>query len=74
MEQAIRNLASAVLLQAAKDYCNGTEKEREIILRELRSIWMRYLTDGTSVVVAEQLEKNWKAIAPRLEWDQQHTT
>lgn len=72
MEQNIRNLASAVLLQAAKDYCAGDEKERAKISEELRSEWMQELTQGISLVVAEQLEKNWEAIAPRLEWDQQN--
>ena len=72
MEQNIRNLASAVLLQAAKDYCDGTDKERAKISEELRSEWVQELTQGISLVVAEQLEKNWKVIAPRLEWDQQN--
>ncbi len=72
MEQNIKNLASAVLLQAAKDYCAGTEKEQAKISEELRSEWMQELTQGISLVVAEQLEKNWKSIAPRLEWDQQN--
>ena len=71
MEQAIRNLASAVLLQAAKDYCAGDDKRRAVILKHLRSEWMQELTQFNqcnSLVVADQLENNWEEIAPRLEW------
>ena len=67
--QAIKNLASAVLLQAAKDYCSGDDRQRARILKELRSKWMQELTalnDCNSLIVAEQLEKNYEAIAPRL--------
>lgn len=69
MEQNIRNLASAVLLQAAKDYCAGDDSQRKVIVKELHSEWMQELTQGISIVVAEQLEKNWEEIAPRLKWE-----
>ena len=72
MEQAIRNLASAVLLQAAKDYCAGDEKRRAAILKQLRSAWMVELTslnECNSLIVAEQLEKNHETIEPRLKWE-----
>ena len=64
----IRNLASAIMLQATKEYC-GLDPEpasKTSILRDLRSPWMNGLTDGMSVVVAERLEKHWREIKKRL--------
>lgn len=64
----VRELTCAIMMQAVRDYfADGItdEKQREI-LRELRSKWMDYITNGTSVVVAEQLEKNPKEIKARL--------
>jgi hypothetical protein len=63
----IRNLASAVLLQAAKDYCRGSEKEKKAVLKDLNSKWMDELTDGRSKLIAAQLVKNADVIAKRLE-------
>lgn len=65
---AIRQLAAAVTLQAAKDYFGkkATPERRAQILKDLRSPWMRNFTGGTSKNVAEQLEKNPKEIRERL--------
>lgn len=65
---SIRQLAAAVTLQAVKDYFDpgATDKSRAAILKDLRSTWMRDFTNGTSVNVAEQLEKNPKEIRERL--------
>lgn len=64
-----RNLACAITLQAVKDYLKEgkTDAKRQAILKELRSPYMQLITDGTSVTVAEQLEKNPKEIAERLQ-------
>ena len=62
----IRNLASAVLLQAVKDYCRGSEKEKRAILKDLNGQWMNELTDGRAKVIAEQLLKNPTEISERL--------
>jgi hypothetical protein len=61
-------LASAVMLQATKDYFaySATDEKRKAILKELRSNWMYMLTDGVSIVVAERLEKHPKEIKERL--------
>ena len=67
MEKCINSLAAAVLLQAAKDYCDAkTPQMKSKIIRELKGDWMIFLTDNFSVVVAEQLQKNEKTIAQRL--------
>lgn len=63
---AIRQLAAAVTLQAVKDFFHSSTKKKRIILKDLRSGWMRNFTNGTSVNVAEQLEKNPEEIRERL--------
>lgn len=62
----IRSLGAAVLLQAVRDYCTSTDKWKKVILKDLRSKWMDFLTDGKSKVVAEQLEQHPEEIAQRL--------
>lgn len=63
-----RELSCAITMQAVRDYFapKVTAKKRRIILRELRSEWMNFITNGTSVAVADQLEKNPEAIAERM--------
>jgi uncharacterized protein YeeX (DUF496 family) len=63
-----RNLAFAITAQAVKDYLREgkTDAQKQAILKELRSPYMQFITDGTSDMVAEQLEKNPKEIAERL--------
>ena len=63
---AIRQLAAAITLQAVRDFFCATKAQKRVILKDLRSSWMRELTNGTSANVAEQLEKNPKAIKERL--------
>lgn len=67
MDRCVSSLGSAVLLQAAKDYCDAkTPQMKSKIIRELKGDWMIFLTDNFSVVVAEQLQKNEAIIAQRL--------
>lgn len=60
-DYAIKQLAAAVMLQAVKDYFNAPDTIRKTIMskaqiiKDLRSRWMRELTDGMSVIVAKQL-------------------
>lgn len=77
-DQNIRNLACAIILQAVRDYFTKTvyktekkteamfDRKRKKILKDLRSSYMDTLSNGTSVVVAEQLEKHPEDIAARL--------
>lgn len=66
-EKNYRQLAYAILLQAVRDYCKTTSEGTKFkILQDLRSDYMDYITDGMSIVVAEQLEQNPKEIAARL--------
>lgn len=67
-DYAIRQLASAIILQAVKDYFIKKEyktvkkteemfdKKRKEIIKDLRSAYMDMLSNGQSVLVAEQLE------------------
>lgn len=61
-----RNLGCAIVLQATKDYLTETPAMKRAILKDLRSSHLIMLSDGISLVVAEQLEKNPKEIAMRL--------
>jgi hypothetical protein len=63
-----RNLGAAIVLQATKDYCNPTTTKamRKAILKDLHSSHLNQLSDGISLVVAEQLEKHPQEIAKRL--------
>ena len=67
-DTSIRNLACAIILQAVKDYFEDgiTDKQRKAILKDLRSPYMDTLSNGTSVIVAEQLEQHPEEIAVRL--------
>ena len=64
-----RELACAITMQAVRDYfaVNATEKKRKEILKDLRSKWMDFITDGLSITVANQLEKNPEEIRERLQ-------
>lgn len=63
-----RELGCGIAHQAAKDYFEpGTTKAmKKKILKDLRSDHLVQLSDGISLVVAEQLEKHPKEIAERL--------
>lgn len=63
-EQNIRELACATLLVAIKDFFKGVET-RHKILKDLRSEWMDYLTDGLSIKLAHELETNPEQIRTR---------
>lgn len=77
-DYAIRQLASAIILQAVRDYFIKKEyktvkkteemfdKKRKEIIKDLRSAYMDMLSNGQSVLVAEQLEKHPEEIAVRL--------
>ena len=62
----IRSLTSAIMLQAVKDFARGSAKIRQAILKDLRSKWMDFISDGFSLIVAEQLEKHPEEIIARM--------
>ena len=63
----VRQLAMAILLQATRDYCrNKSDGNRKAILKDLRSNHMDFVSNGTSIMVADQLEKHPEEIAERL--------
>ena len=63
---AVRQLAAAVTLQAAKDYFRADDKQKRTILKDLRSNWMDTFTNGTSILVAKQLEFHPAEVEARL--------
>lgn len=64
----MRQLVCAIILQAVKDYCakNTSDKKKDAIIMDLRSPYMDQISNGTSVIVAEQLELHPVEIAKRL--------
>ena len=68
MDQNLRQLACAITLQAVKDFCAGDAANRRAILKDLRSPYMDFITNGTSRVVAEELVKNPEEIAERIRY------
>lgn len=64
----IRNLACAITMQAVRDYfhADGQPKKQKAIIKDLRSEWMDFITNGTSIVVADQLELHPDEIRERL--------
>ena len=65
-DAGVKNLIAAITMQAVRDYFRSSTEGKKIILKELRSSWMRMLTDDKSVIVAEQLEKHPEEIRERL--------
>ena len=62
-----RQLAMTFVHRAVKDYCmNDSDSKRAAILKDLRSSYMDLISDGVSVIVAEQLESNYDAIKARI--------
>lgn len=74
-----RNLGCSVAFQAAKDYadtydpnkCRGFDEYmrkilRRDILRDLRSEWMNFITDGKSSMLADALKRDYKAVVKRI--------
>jgi hypothetical protein len=72
--QNYHDLACAITLQAVREYFYKGKNEspenikasQKAILKDLRSPYMEFITNGLSVIVAEKLEKNPKEIGKRL--------
>ena len=57
MQENYRQLCFAIIKQAVVDYFDRDRNwEKKKILKDLRSDWMDFLTDGMSVLIARQLE------------------
>lgn len=67
-DEIIKQLAAATVLRAVKDYFGkkSNEKRRAQILKDLRSPWMDFFTNGSAAIVADKLEKNPDEIKKRL--------
>jgi hypothetical protein len=61
-----RNLVCAIIMRAVRDYLQSASKKKALILKDLRSPYMDMLSNGTSVAVADQLEKHPEEIRARL--------
>jgi hypothetical protein len=62
-----RQLVMSIIYRATSEYCgSNSESHRKAILKDLRSRYMNEISDGMSVIVAEQLELHPEEIAERL--------
>lgn len=62
-----RQLVATIIHRMVDDYCCTTSDKRKAeILKDLRSPRMDMLSDGMSMIVAEQLIKNGDAIKSRI--------
>lgn len=70
MDKGIKALGTAVILQSVRDYMVASPQKQKVIIKDLKSEWVDFLTDGMSVVAAEQLQKNPEKISAkcRLGW------
>lgn len=67
MESCYRGLCMAILLRAVRDYLMaGDGNKRKAILKDLRSEWCDFISNGLSIVVAEKLDKHPSIIKERL--------
>jgi hypothetical protein len=67
MDTSIKNLGAAIILQAVKDYFNATASyQKRVIINDLKSDWLDFITNGTSIVVADKLKSNPEEIRRRL--------
>lgn len=68
ISKGIQALASATLIQAAKEYCDEhtSLEEKRVILKDLKGEWMDFLTNGTAKNVAEELQRNEKGVKERI--------
>lgn len=69
-----RNLACAITMQAVRDYfASGvTPKKQKEVLKDLRSKWMDFITNSTSIAVADQLELHPDEIRERVRRDNEN--
>ena len=62
-----RQLIATVLYRAVNDYCyTKSDKKKAQILNDLRSSRMDIMSDGMSIITAEQLVKNGEDIKSRI--------
>lgn len=61
-----QQLGYRVVWQACKDYFRSSKAKKQQILKELKSSWMDWWTNGLSVKVAEKLQTNAEEIRSRI--------
>lgn len=53
------NLGYAIAVQAVRDFIKEeSDEEKQEIIKDLRSEWMEWLTDGMSIQLADKLESD----------------
>lgn len=71
MRKNYRDFGCAVVLQAVKDFFDGSPQKKRAILKDLKkSAWLELISDGLAPIVAEQLEAHPEEIKQRLKGDE----
>ena len=65
-EDSYRAIAVAILSQSVSDFVHGTPRTRKAIIKDLRSTYMETITNGLSIVVADQMEFHPEQIKEEL--------
>ena len=61
-----QQLGYAVAVQAIRDFFNGSKKNKDAVIKDLKSPWMDLLTNGLSLHLAKELETNPKQVLRRF--------
>ena len=61
-----KQLGYAVAVQALKDFFNGTDKQKQAIIKQLKSKWMNFITNNLAWRLAQELETHPKEVYRRF--------
>ena len=61
-----QRLGYAIAFQALKDYFGGSTAQKNVIMKDLRSPWMEWITNGLSVQLADRLKSDPKGVERRF--------
>ena len=61
-----KRLGYAIAFQALKDYFDSSTAQKRVIIKDLRSHWMDWITDGLSVQLADRLKSDPKGVERRF--------
>lgn len=61
-----QQLGYAAVIQALKDFFAGTDKQKQAIIKQLKSPWLNFISNNLAWRLAEELEKNPKEVKRRF--------
>ena len=61
-----KQLGCAIAIQATKDYARASAARRRVIIKDLRSDYMSFITGGIAPMLADALKSDYKAVVGRI--------